>query len=275
MRRRWTKHQLALSFLLSVVCCAAPARAYHSRAEPLIVDNAYLLPAATAQVGLWRVDIGMHRAVTMGSYHFPWFLGLANLSIKWKLFVNEKWATAARVSVFRLDLAKVAKLGSDSSATFWVLPFEFPVTRALGEHVDLSASLIYSYLAVTGRYDAQDFEGVAAASNLQLTSTLEWRASKYFAFILQGRALLFQTLAASASSTIQLDDYTTAEIAASGSTSALEVKNASSLLVGSVLSLRHFNLRLGVGYGNWSLPAVNLMLPDKRVFYDVDLYFRF
>lgn len=277
MRVGRAKRQLALSLLLglTVWSAALPAAAYHSRKEPLITDNAYLLPAQSIQVGLWRVDVGVHRAITLGTYHFAWFLGLANLSVKWHLFHDEKWAGAARASVFRLDLAKLAKLGSDSNAAFWILPFELPVTRAFGERYDLSASLIYTYLAVTGNYAPADFEGVAAASNLQLTATFDARLTRTFAMFLQGRTLLFQTLAASGSSTLTLDDYTTAEIAASAETNALDVQNGSSILAGGVLSFAYFNVRFGMGYGNWSLPAINLVLPDKRVFYDVDLYLRF
>ena len=42
-----------------------------------------------------------------------------------------------------------------------------------------------------------------------------------------------------------------------------------------VFSWKVFNLRLGVGYGNYSIPGINLVLPKKTLIPDLDFYFRF
>jgi hypothetical protein len=40
------------------------------------------------------------------------------------------------------------------------------------------------------------------------------------------------------------------------------------------LSFRHLNLRAGVGYGNYSVPGVNVIVPGLRPFPVFDLFWR-
>jgi hypothetical protein len=263
------------ALLCALWLVAAPARAYHTRQSPIITDNAHTLGRRVWNVGLWRADYGLHDAITIGTYHWAWFFGFANLGLKARLFSNERWALSLAPSMIRVDLAKLSKAGADSHAVLWVVPSELSVSRTFKERYVVSSALVYTYVWATGSYDPSDAHGVLALSNMQLTGTFEWRATRSVALLAHVRTLLFQQLGASVKSQTQLDAYTTAEVEASGQSSALDIKHGSSLMLSTVLSMKRFNLRGGLGYGNWSLPAANLVVPRKTPIFEVDLYFRF
>lgn len=261
--------------LLVAAWLSSRALAYHTKETPLLTDHAYTLEQGELQMGLWRFELGVHRAVMLSTITLPWLLGVSNVTLKTRLYQGEKWAFALEPSAYQLDLARLARLKGDSKADLWVLPVELVATRNFHDEYVWSFGAVYTHVAVVGSYDKQDFDGVVAVSNAQLTSTFEWRTSKVAALVLHYRLLMFQNLAASVRTDLELDRYTTAKIRASAKSSVFDVANGSSLALSCVFSFQTFNLRVGAGYGNYSLPAVNLVLPERTFFPELDFWWRF
>ena len=55
---------------------------------------------------------------------------------------------------------------------------------------------------------------------------------------------------------------------------ALDVKNAYSIVPGMAFSWKTFNLRAGLGYGNFNVGGVNFVFPRKTLVPELDLYWR-
>jgi hypothetical protein len=93
--------------------------------------------------------------------------------------------------------------------------------------------------------------------------------------ILQSRFLVFQVADADVDAADQLDEFTYVEVHGSARSRALEVEAAASVTVSLHLMLGGFNLKAGVGYGNWSLPLLNLVVPRQTPIAEFDLFWRF
>jgi hypothetical protein len=150
-----------------------------------------------------------------------------------------------------------------------VVPFDLVGSWRINDRWSVSPGLVYTAVTLKGSYDPAELEGAAAVSNLQLVSTLEWRVSTVTAFVLHGRYLAFQNASGRVSSTLHPDKFTTVDLRAVASTDALDFPFAFSLVPSAVFSWDVFNLRLGLGYGNLSVPGVNLVLPNKTLIPDL------
>lgn len=267
--------RLALAVVVSAASSLAPtsARADHSEEERIIDQTAYTLPKGTFQLGLFRQEWGPIDRLTVGTLALPWLLRFANAHLKWRIIGNDPVSIAASIGAFRF--APEAVKESTGDAVLTVVPFDLVGSWRIDDRWTLSPGLVYTVVTLKGSYDPAQLEGAAAVSNLQLVTTLEYRLTTKTAFVLHGRYLAFQNTSGRVSSTLRPDRFTTVELQAVASTDALDFPVAFSVVPSVVFSWKVFNLRLGVGYGNYSIPAINLVLPKKTLVPDLDFYFRF
>jgi len=126
-----------------------------------------------------------------------------------------------------------------------------------------------------GTLEEDALEGAAAVSNLQFVSTFEVRWTKSAAIVLRTRYLAYQWQpSASAVYVLHPDDYTTVEVHGAAELQALDVKNAYSVVPGLAFSWKTFNLRVGLGYGNFNVGGVNFVFPRKTLVPELDMYWR-
>ena len=117
------------------------------------------------------------------------------------------------------------------------------------------------------------FQG--GTSNLQSLYTFELRATRVTAFLLQARFLSFQRANLNGNVVLHPDEFTTVEVHGARDSDALNFRGAYSLGVSALFSWELFNLRLGLGYGNYNVPGLNFMLPMRTPFPDFDFYWVF
>jgi hypothetical protein len=265
----------ALAFLLATTALLLPAAAHadHTEEERIIDQTAYTLPKGRFQLGIFRQEWGPIDRLTVGTYALPWLLRFANAHLKWRIIGNDPVSIAASIGAFRFAPNALKKETGDAVLT--IVPFDLVGSWRIDDRWTLSPGFVYTVVTLKGSYDPAQLEGVAAVSNLQLVTTLEYRLTTVTAFVLHGRYLVFQNADGRASSTLHPDRFTTVELQAVASTNALDFPFAFSVVPSVVFSWKVFNLRLGAGYGNYSIPAINLVLPRKTLVPDLDFYFRF
>ena len=143
--------------------------------------------------------------------------------------------------------------------------FEPAVSYRFDDKLTLSGSTAYTEVRVDGTVNTEAFEGAlqGAVDNFQLTATLEWRVSRVTAFVFHARYLLFQRVFADGGGTLHPDEFTTVDVEGAVETDAFDVTGAFSVVPSVFFSWGHFNLRFGVGYGNWECPASQLRDPEE------------
>lgn len=255
------------------VTAARDARAHHTEEQRLTDDTAYTLQKSTVRLGLFKQQWGPWDRITFGTYAVPWVVGFANAHVKWRYFGGDPLSLSASLGLSRF--APKAVKESVGSAELGIVPLELGASYRFDERLTVSGGLLYTVVTLKGSYDAAALDGLAAVSNLQLFANLEVRATRVTAFVLAGRYLAFQNTSGRLSATFRPDAFTSVEVQSVGATNALDFPQAFSIVPSVVFSWGTFNLRAGLGYGNYSVPMVNLVLPKKTVVPDLDLYFVF
>ncbi|MGZ3420690.1 MAG: hypothetical protein ACXWUG_02200 [Polyangiales bacterium] len=260
---------------LAIACVlwSGSALAYHTEDQRIVTDTAYTLKKRTVDLGVFRQMWGPWDRFTVGTYAIPWAVGFANVDFKWRCYGGDPLALSARVGFVRFKPKTIA--GGAGTADIGIIPFELLGSYRFGERFTVSSGFVYTVVTLQGSYDPAKLQGAAAVTNMQYLATLEYRLSRVTAFVLSYRYLVFQVASGHASSTLHPDPYTTIELETMGHTNDLNFPRAYSIVPSVVLSWETFNLRFGVGYGNYSVPMVNLVLPHKTVVPDLELSWLF
>jgi hypothetical protein len=274
-RLRWARAAVAGLGALAFLARTAPALAYHDGEHRIIIDTAYTLGEDEWRLGLWRVDYGLWDDFFVGTHTLPWIVAMANLHARYRFLSDDRIDLAVGVGLYWLDLKKTRYLAdalkqTDSDARFVILPAEIAGTYRFDEGLSLTVAPVFTAVALTGTYNADEFEGTGAVTNLQITATLEQRLGRVVALLAHGRFLAYQYVKAGGE--LRLDDYTTAEVHVGAD---IDVQNAWSITLSSVFSWQTFNFRVGVGYGNYNIPAVNFVIPVRIPYPELDVYWRF
>jgi hypothetical protein len=104
----------------------------------------------------------------------------------------------------------------------------------------------------------------------------EFRASRSLALVLTGRYQVFQVIDGNTTFTTRPDDYTSVEVvAAARDDSTVNFRNAFSIVPALAWSWNTFNLRAGIGYGNFNVPGVNFMIERRTPIPQFDLFWTF
>lgn len=260
-----------VALVLVLMLLTTPAGAYHTSTQRITDDTAYTLNPNVYRIGLFKLQYGFFDSVTGGTVWPLWFVKVANLHGKWRVWERGQWAAAAQLGVYRLDLSDLEN--TDPSAGTAVIvgaPFELTGSYRFGDRFSLSLASVYTRVRVDGEVENNDLRG--AVDNFQLASTVEWRIGRVTAFLLHGRYLVFQRLSGGGDMTLHPDDFTTVELHLGASSGVLDFPFAASVTGSFLFSWAKWNLRLGAGYGHWSLPIVNFVLPRTVVYPEFDLY---
>ena len=253
------------------------AAAYHDETQRLTEDTAYTLPAHTVRLGLWQVAYAPVDSFSFGTYLWPWVLRIANVHVKERFYQNDPLAFAVSASGYVFNTRSLRIVTDQAGdANVAVLPLELAASYRLTAFT-LSLGLAWTQVWADGSFgqDALGGAGRGAASNLQVTSTVEWRATQVTALVLHARYLIFQRLTGAATAELHPDPYTTVDVHATALPNALDYRGAASVTAAVALSFETFNLRAGVGYGNYNVPGVNFVIDRRLVYPDLDFYWIF
>src|SRR6185503_5393670 len=128
-----------------------------------------------------------------------------------------------------------------------------------------------------GQHNKQDrtrFRGAIAANTLQVWANAMWRWTRGLTLYGELRAVSSVDIAANGDTMHVLDARTTVTVMAHGDANLEEVHGASATL-GLHWARKRFRLRAGVGYGNYSVPVLNFVVPVAIPFPELDVYWVF
>lgn len=269
--------RLAAAAALLVLGWSRASSAYHSDDDHITDDTAWTLKGKkNYRLGLYKASATVADRVVLGTYLWPWLARTASLFAKWRFLSLGPTQWAAEAGFFRLDTAAFDNTGPNAPV-FTVGTAAFINSLELGDH-QLSNNLVGTVVNLKGDIDADTLGGVAEGglSNLQYVLAYQYRASRALALVVTGRYQIFQVLGGQASFTSQPDDYTSIEVVGAASDDRIvNFRYAFSVVPALAWSWENFNLRLGLGYGNFNVPGINFMTKERLVIPELDLYWTF
>jgi hypothetical protein len=266
-----------LSAVVALATCALPARAYHTERERATDETAYTMEGGSLRAGLFKLQYSPLDFASVGTYTLPWALLAATVHGKLRVLPNDPVAVAVQAGFAYFDSSRLSWLDEQAGdAVITVFPLEAFVSHRMTD-LTLSGSVVYTEVGVDGAIALDAFDGAVqgATDNLQITATGEIRLSRVVALMVHARWLVLQRVLAQADATVYPDDFTTVAVHSDVAGSEFEAGNGFSVVPGIHLSWGEVNVRAGLGYGNYNIPLVNFVLPDRTLIPDFDLFFVF
>jgi hypothetical protein len=273
------KAAVAVLAALATLVFARAAYAYHEGDERIVDATAHTLRAGELRVGLWELELGTFDFVTIGTDTAPWAASFVvdsvveNGHVKLRLLRTAPLTISVAAAVYHTSLSGTGRLVSGNGSLLLV-----PITAFASS--DLSSSFSLHLGATYAHLDAPDLsldvgnaraQTAIAATAVQLHAMGEWRASRVVALTLQVHG---QAYATPATVHITSTDSLGEQVGFAG-TVAPKDRTAVSAVASVAFSGRHFNARLGAGYGAIFLPSMGVTVPISTIIPEVDVYVRF
>ena len=269
---------VALGLLLCALTWGRGAAAYHTDDEHITDDTAWTLKGEKDfRVGLYKASATIADRVEVGTYVWPWLLLAPNVFAKLRFLSLGPSQWAVEAGFFRVDTATIDRSVADPPV-FTVGALSIVSSVEIARRHQISNKLVGTAVRARGAVDDDTLAGTGQAglTNLQYVLAYEFRASRSLALVLTGRYQFLQVLDGTTTFTTRPDDYTSVEVvAAARDDSSLNFRNAFSILPAIAWSWSTFNLRVGVGYGNFNVPGVNFMIDRRTPIPQFDLFWTF
>jgi hypothetical protein len=270
-----------LAAVFAAASVSADAWAYQEKGEERVDYTAYTLRPWEVSLGVLRAEAGVPGGLMFGSYIPTWAAGpfldatVPTGFVKLRDPFDGPVAASARVTVMYFDVASLAAEVTQSKGTkvgLLVLPLEAALSARY--HPVVSQSLLFTYVLVSaGGKEASDtsIRGAAGVSNFAISTLFEFRVSRVVALTLLGRVLAHQ---GSAHVTARFSEGPTTVEADLGARPRQQAFMGC-VIPGAAFSWEHINLHLGLGYGTWWLPILELPLTRPQIIPDFNFYVRF
>jgi hypothetical protein len=263
--------------VFAVLAYAGQARAYHDELHRATDETAYTLEGGHVRLGLWKVQVGITDFAMIGTYTLPWAVLAATVHAKLRLIQKDPFALAVQAGFAYFDSKRLRWLDdSVGDAVVTAVPLEAFFSYRAGDGITFSSSAVYTEVGVDGtmRVAAFDGAGRGATDNVQLTATLELRLSRVIALMVYGRWLVVQRVVSRADATLHPDAFTTVDVHGDlAADDRFQIRDAFSIVPALHLSWGSLNMRFGLGYGNFNIPLVNFVLPQRTLIPELDLFF--
>jgi hypothetical protein len=272
---------LATASILAVLASSTAARAYQQKGHERVDYTAYTLRPWEPSVGPFKAELGMPGGLMVGTYLPTWAAGpLLGVTVptgfvKVRDPFDGPVAFSARGTVVYFDGASLAAEATEnkgSKAGLLVAPIEGAVSARFNRWFTQSVLFTYVYVFAGGS-NASDasIRGAAGVSNFSISTLLEGRLTRVVAVTLLLRMLAHQ---GNAHFTAHFSQGTTTVDADLGARPR-EQEFVACAIPGVALSWEHVNVHLGLGYGTWWLPIVELPLTTPQIIPELNFYVRF
>jgi hypothetical protein len=242
--------------------------------------TAYTRPKGRLAVGPFKAELGVIDEVTVGTYVPPWFaftvIGtpMPNLYLKARSWWSGPLTLAVRGGFLYVDGSGIADMANvDASGNATILRSELDLSLRLHPRIRLSLGYDYTHVvAVGGGSDvATAVEGAAMTDTGTVRLFSQWQLTDVFGLTFLARYVAYQSPYATDVSTDSPGVSIEGDLTAAASSS----RPRYALVPGIAFDWTHWEVYLGVGYGNFELPVVGL--PTNRAWPIVDfaLAFRF
>lgn len=277
---------LAATVVGAVAATPGDARADHTYKVRLLDTTAYSLYRRQFRIGFAKISYGIANWLQISTYTLPWILGAAleevapNLEFKSTFYNRRRLALSASFE-FAEGGGDTTQIEDDmlveSKVNYLVFVTGLASSIRFNSHISTHLGGQFTATDVVGDSDptGDEIRGVAVVNMLQIWGMLEWRVSPVVALTLTGRWLPYVS-----------DTIARAEFRVDESTGAIveievevfDLKNAFAVLPGAVFSWKRANLRMGIGYGDFFVESVGLVIPGsltKNIAGEFDLFVRF
>jgi hypothetical protein len=244
----------------------------------VIDQTGYTLEGGRFRLGVFKFQVGLFDFLTVGTYTLPWAVLAATLHAKLRVLETRVFSLSVQAGFAYFDSRRLQWLNDEvGSAVVTVLPLEAQLSYRPLDELSASFGVAYTEVAVDGELSIEAFNGAGrgAADNFQLTGNAELRLNSVIAFVVELRWLMLQRVAANANATLYPDEFTVVVVHGGASARDFEVRDAYSVVPSLLITLGALNLRMGMGYGNYNVPLVNFVLPERMLIPEADLYFLF
>ncbi|MCB9548807.1 MAG: hypothetical protein H6706_23630 [Myxococcales bacterium] len=264
----------ALPGLLGLLLVAGPAAAYHDPETPATDYSIYTLKPWELRLGLFAAELGLLESVQVSTYPLFWLVKVKNAQIKWRPWESGGRGVSLELGIFSLDLADFVdeqEAGKDYPQ-FKVVPFNL-VGSSRHDDFTFNAGLSFTWVNFSGTVDSADLEAVGGASTVMFRPAIEYRLSRTFALVAEGRVKIYERYSGRVVTTYTID--ADSEVDVVGSAGAEVDGPKGNVGLSAYWSWATFNLRLGLTYGHIAVPVVNVFIPQVSVFPIVDAFWRF
>jgi len=263
--------------LLVIVLCLVSATA--AADERITDDTPYKNPTGSVRLGLWRAEYAVHgtERLTIGTYTLPYlaFVGgvtTGNGYVEYQLVHRDHFALEAGIGMTYVDFTN---LGVDAQLV--VVPIRLLSAFRVNDSFAIGLGAMSTGVSGAGAYNSKSdsqFRGAVAASTLQGWVSAMWRWSRGWTLYAEVRGISGVGVNAEGDATHMIDARTRVEVMARADANVDELRGASGTLA-LHYARKSFRLRAGAGYGNYSLPVLNLVVPVAIPYPELDLYFVF
>jgi len=278
---RFALTPLAAAAALVMGSFSSSAWAEQEKGQERVDYTAYTLRPWELSLGPFKAKAGVPRELMVGTYVPTWAFGpLVGVAIPTGFVkLRDPWKApvtgSARAGIVYFDgasLAAEATQNKGSKAGLLVLPFEAAVSARYQRYVSQSLLLTYVFVSAGGTEGSDSsIRGAAGVSNLSLSTLLEVRLTRVLALTLLARLLLHQGHAHLSAHFSQGSTTVDADLGARPRSQEF----VACAIPGVAFSWEHVNLHLGLGYGTWWLPIVELPLTTPQIIPDLSFYVRF
>jgi hypothetical protein len=220
--------------------------------------------------------VGLTDWLDLGIDVLPYFVGAPNGEVRMRLADGKRWAVRAGVGVFRVDLERVGSLlqQDDWEGELFSVPISVTAAYEAASGI-LSAGIHYTLVSgagSTGSTGSTDASTVADVSNLQLEGRWEVRIAAHAHFWLNGWVVVASEGVVQTTTIVDLGDGVRADLVVvqEGDTTT----GAGSATAGFRFVGGRTNLVLGLGYGNFAIPGLNLILEEPGLVPAAELFWR-
>ena len=262
------------------------ARAYHTYKTRLLDSTAYSLHRREVRLGLMELGYGIIDQLQVTTYTMPWILGMIfqdvapNLELKSTFYDRKRLALSASFGfvegrVEQIDFS--ADPPESTKINYLVIPMGVASSVRINSWVSTHFGGQFTFTDVIGDAEpgGNDVDGAAVINLLQLWGMLEWRISRVTALTLTVRWLPYVSDTV-VRGNLEIDPNTGAIIGIE--VEIFDLTNAFAVTPGFVFSWDRANIRLGVGYGDFFLEGVGLVVPGSafhNISPELDIFVRF
>lgn len=226
-------------------------------------------------IGLWgtelaeRVEIRLHPIV-----YTTWAGGIPtyDLAAKFEFWREPRFSLSMAAGITQVNLGRFLNSDDDGDLAFRVIPVEGWGTVRINDRLRATLGGVFTGVQLRARTretGIDDLGGAVGTSNFEWRASLQYQLSRSWHVMGMGRLLQWEDLSAEAGG--QEGDTMGG---ASASTDLLSFGDAFTVGAAAHYAGPHFNLRLGFEWGNYHVPFVNFIAPQRGLLPVLDLYFR-
>jgi hypothetical protein len=255
----------------TVVQPPPPVQAPPAKPIPLLDERtAYMVGRHTLKLGVLAFEYGIIQQLSIGTDPPSWalkaFTGVLvpNLHLKLQILDRDPVAIAVLAAGYYGTVNK-----SNFNGTLFNIPLSVFVSVKVHPRITLHAEAAYVYARIFGTGDVTQasLNGAGVGRAGQVGLMVQYRVTRIFSLTATGRYQFYLAdVPLSGSTTI--DPYTTGSLSGQFVPAVQHPWEA----IGGVAFLWHYvHLILGVGYGNYFVPGLDIANPKKTVVPDANL----